>query len=849
MKAISFAVGLLLVAGTALADTTKAPDLFPVKMQAAPKHAPVELVRAGKPVGVVYVAAPQPSARLKLMLGELVETIKLRTGAELQVVTEGPPADKPAIIIGDCEEARKAGINAANLPIEGFVVKTAANRVYLVGSTKALPPGSDRYTFFSNEGTAWALSDFLERFVGVRWYWGTAQGGRTVEKAAHLAIQPVHYTDAPVFRKRVHSNSHGSISLETTFSRVPVGIPAVFKDVKSYDLRATLAGLREGNSWPYLVKCHEPQQFWHGYDQIVQQYPKLFSLNAEGKPAGRMLCYSSSDALRYILSPCEATWDQGKKASSWVTTQCLSISPGDAPIDCHCEACKKLYEPDAPQYGATRGEASRNVALFVKKACEEVKKRWPDKKVIYLPYWNYAHCPEDIEFPDNLEIEMATTGFANYRETDARKAIETELRQWSQKAGGKITTWEYTCWVICWTHAPIQFPYVAQEYYRENRDILEGSFLNGADLQEWTKNAPSLYVLTRLLWNPDIDVSATLDEMCRRLYGPGAATSRKLLQLMCDRWEKAPWTEKLGAAGHMPDTLFNETWPKEVVAEMEKLYRQARDEMKADPVALARFDYWNCTFEAFLKEAKLRRQVFDVPRLEKATIDGKADDWGTVGLRVDDLKSVAGAAAKTAGFEPSFRLAWDDKGLLVLAKVLAADFKEADDAKALDASAGLEYGPAIQSRHKQPDARGLDTGDCIELYLAPKVGESDSPRNPFPDLVNVIIAPGMDAKHGEIRTRILDMRQTAALRAVQPKAEVARTRIEGGYLLEARIAWDAVGVDAKPGAGAGFQFYAARRQNDGKLFHAVWYPRIVKFQWLGKTEATPFAMYPLRLVE
>ncbi|MEI6149358.1 MAG: hypothetical protein WCS01_09710 [bacterium] len=36
---------------------------------------------------------------------------------------------------------------------------------------------------------------------------------------------------------------------------------------------------------------------------------------------------------------------------------------------------------------------------------------------------------------------------------------------------------------------------------------------------------------------------------------------------------------------------------------MEKLWRQAREEMKDDPVALARFDYWTWTFEAFLKEA------------------------------------------------------------------------------------------------------------------------------------------------------------------------------------------------------------------------------------------------------
>jgi hypothetical protein len=38
------------------------------------------------------------------------------------------PADQPAIVIGDCEETRRTGIDAAQLPPEGFVVKTAPPR-------------------------------------------------------------------------------------------------------------------------------------------------------------------------------------------------------------------------------------------------------------------------------------------------------------------------------------------------------------------------------------------------------------------------------------------------------------------------------------------------------------------------------------------------------------------------------------------------------------------------------------------------------------------------------------------------------------------------------------------------
>ena len=155
-------------------------DLTPVTWMDAPSHPPVEIVRQRRAQAVVFVADPEPSETLKRLVDELIEVVHLSSGAMLERVTEAPAADRPAIVIGDCEETRRAGIDAAKIPIEGFVVKTAPSRVYLVGSTKPLPPGSHPWARWSNEGTAWAVTDFLERLVGVRWYWPTEFGGRCV---------------------------------------------------------------------------------------------------------------------------------------------------------------------------------------------------------------------------------------------------------------------------------------------------------------------------------------------------------------------------------------------------------------------------------------------------------------------------------------------------------------------------------------------------------------------------------------------------------------------------------------------------------------------------------------------
>ncbi|MGB2823199.1 MAG: hypothetical protein WBF17_19605, partial [Phycisphaerae bacterium] len=66
---------------------------------------------------------------LKHLVDQLIETVRLATGATLELVGKPPTADRPAIVIGDCAETRKAGLDAAQIPVEGFAVKTAANRV------------------------------------------------------------------------------------------------------------------------------------------------------------------------------------------------------------------------------------------------------------------------------------------------------------------------------------------------------------------------------------------------------------------------------------------------------------------------------------------------------------------------------------------------------------------------------------------------------------------------------------------------------------------------------------------------------------------------------------------------
>jgi hypothetical protein len=136
-------------------------------------------------------------------------------------------------------------------------------------------------------------------------------------------------------------------------------------------------------------------------------------------------------------------------------------------------------------------------------------------------------------------------------------------------------------------------------------------FINGENLGEWTLTAPTLYVWMKALWNPDLDVDAVLDEMCRRLYGKAGATVRELTKLECDVWEAGDWKSrrvKVPGGWFVPGQLFRRFWTPDIAQRMKVLRDKALAELADDPVARQRFLYWTWTFDAFLKEAEAIRE-------------------------------------------------------------------------------------------------------------------------------------------------------------------------------------------------------------------------------------------------
>lgn len=583
-------------------------DLADVSWMEQPKHEPVALVHAGQARAVIHVAAGRgekaaggaaPPPFLRQFVGELVAGINESTGATLEIVEAAPAPDQPAVVIGDCEESRRAGIDAAALPDEGFVVRTAANRVYLVGSTRPLSGNRP------HGGVAWAVADFLERIVGVRWYWPASCGGRSVPRRAALAVEPVHYRDQPVFAlRRMYQDWWFMQARSRDENLHPLDRDLFPKGDQPLWLGTQMLLVRGADSWSPERVMQGARVFEYG-PGLPAEPAAMFQLQADGSRSRLAFCLSAPETLRFYLDGMERAWGSGGKGPrpGGITGTGITIwSPGTMGWEplvgtCHCERCRAKVARD--------GEAGL-VGGFLAAVCDAVAKRWPGKQVVYAPF-TVPECNRGITYPDNLFVSSLDVGAVGlWQQPAVREVAVRRIRDWHAASGNKIGLWMDFQSPSDWTYAPVQFPHLVRDFFAAHRDTIAGGQALTYGAACHITAAPTAYVWMKSLWNPDLDVDATLDEMCRRLFGAGANPARELLRLQCERWERLPEGVSLrDDENRIPPSAFRKIWPADVVARMTSLRDEARAAIeKADDAPARRaFLYWTWTFDEFVRYA------------------------------------------------------------------------------------------------------------------------------------------------------------------------------------------------------------------------------------------------------
>lgn len=196
--------------------------------------------------------------------------------------------------------------------------------------------------------------------------------------------------------------------------------------------------------------------------------------------------------------------------------------------------------------------------------------------------------------------------------------------------------------------------------------------------------------------------------------------------------------------------------------------------------------------------------TIDIPKLDGITVDGKADDWGDRGFRTNAMAERDLSMRAPDDFDPSFRLAWNEAGLLVLAQVR--------DDKAME----------------QSFEQVLERGDAIEIYVAPKRGAKS--------FFQLITTTGQDPHYPEgIRQR-----QRNGLVRRLAKVQLKAGKMPGGYVVEMLIPFKDVGLKPALGLELAMQVICDDMDRARQVYSGYWHPD-------GRPTDNPDAFHHVRL--
>jgi len=661
----------------AIGATSTAPDLMPVQNHDAPKHAPLVLAKEGK-VNAAVVMRSAGTNKLLPMVEDLKAVFRLTTGAELPVITPEQAASFEGVLIniGNWEGAAAEGLVGSKMPVEGFAIKTAPGQIYIVGHDNNAVDGVPGVV---SHGTAWGVSEFMERFLGARWYWPPSLDGLATTRQEVLTVPPASLSDAPIFRKRIY-------------------FPP-FSPMKGYDVvhfADLLRPLREGGSYPVQLAVHTPRS-WHANENYVKNRPEIFQLNEDGSRNFLMLDYAHPLTLQTYLEEIADHVNNGTP-KEFIVGKTVTVSPADFGVNSQSKEARALWDPEGGRYGT----ASRVMADFVQRLGEAMKEKFPDMNVLYLPYLNYTLAPEGFKFAGNVYVELCgMPGLAQYKEPKIREFEQANIDKWVAITGHPITDWHYSCWPADRTMSPFEYPNVVQEYYRTNRKKTMGTFINGDNHSEWLRYHITLYTWMKVLWNPDFNVKAGVDEFAQRMFGPAADTVREIVNLQISGWEDSKWPDGVLTA----KSIYEISFPKASVEKFQELFKKAHAQVKGDELLERRLAYLEAPFSDFYNEfarvieGKGLRELNARKVASNPLVDGKLDDAVWKDAEEVQLRKLQGEEQVDPTFPTSVRAVWTTDGVTFGLRMTEPDV------------AGIKA--TVDSR----DHALTWHDDCVEIYV------------------------------------------------------------------------------------------------------------------------------------
>jgi hypothetical protein len=499
---------------------------------------------------------------------ELAEHLSLVTGATYRVATDSSNVTGPRILVGP-SEASGVLLGAEivkSLGPEEFIIKAVGRDLVLVG-------GRPR-------GSLYAVYHFLDNVVGIRWW---APEATTIPHKPSLSIGTLNIRQKPVFEYRdpyLNVATNGDWAARNRIT--PKYVLKTDRDGK--DTLSYIHDDKHGGSVSY-----GKSYFCHTFDVFIPSkvyfdaHPDWFPLIDGKRVKGYFqLCLSNPEVVDFMVTQVKAALKNDPGMSI------VSVSQNDAQGACECPNCKKIEDEE--------GSPSGLMLRFVNAVAEQIEKDYPDVVIQTLAYTYTRQPPKHVRARRNVSVLLCDieSSFAQPLDTAAsdenvsldlgarNQQFATELRNWA-KIADNIYIWDYIANFGNYfrPHPNLHVLGPNLRFFASNN--VKGVFEQGshetpsgemAELRAW--------VLSRLLWNPNQDDRALIDEFISGYYDRAAPFIRDYVALIHDAVEKNTYYMGISASDPSPYVTA------ETMSRAEVLFRKAEVAVAAQPDVLAR---------------------------------------------------------------------------------------------------------------------------------------------------------------------------------------------------------------------------------------------------------------------
>lgn len=453
--------------------------------------------------------------------------------------------------------------------------------------TRGLQPADndESYHYFSangnvyiyggkNRGTMYGVFSFLENEFGCRWYTPSVS---VIPKRNNLVLGTYNYKESPGIR--VRNNFY--------FEAFDPQWAARNKMNGRMYMYLPYKNIMDGGFF-YKEQPGGQETYWsvHTFyslmppDEYYDRHPEYFSVNkgVRSKTKGQ-LCLSNPAVQKIVTQKLKEHIQKHPHFRIFCVSQNDNVNP------CECDRCQAIVKNEGAESGI--------MIQFVNGVAQSVAQQFPDVLIGTLAY-RYTHKPPAHVKPvSNVVIRLCpieACGIHDLKSCPKNRDFQSRMEEWS-KISPQLYIWDY---VINFHHLVMPFPNLAVlqsniRNFKQNKTmgIMEQADYvgRGGELAELR-----MYLLSKLLWNPEADTDKIIADFVDGYYGRSAQYVHAYLQLL-QSLVKPDVHFTLYSGPH--DTLYSNDFIGQALLLLDNACKVADNKELLRRIELAAMPVWN----------------------------------------------------------------------------------------------------------------------------------------------------------------------------------------------------------------------------------------------------------------